>query len=79
VALAPFILAGFTTLALAGTAQLCDRHGLIELGDRAPDHSRVVELVHELVAGTAGERLDGLPLASVAVLIRSNVGRRAGP
>ena len=34
-ALAALTLAGFTTLALAGTAQLRDRHCLIELGDRA--------------------------------------------
>ena len=34
-ALAPFALADFTALALAGTAQLRDRHGLVELGDRA--------------------------------------------
>src|SRR5215831_10655766 len=35
VALAPFTLAYVPPLALAGTAQLGDRHGLVELGDRA--------------------------------------------
>jgi hypothetical protein len=34
-ALAPFTLAGFTALSLASTAQLGDRHRLVELGDRA--------------------------------------------
>jgi hypothetical protein len=45
VALASFALAGFTTLALAGTTKLCNRHGLVEFGDRA-EH-----LTHQLGRG----------------------------
>jgi hypothetical protein len=44
-ALAPFTLAGFTTLALAGTPQLGNRHCLVELGDRTQ------HLAHQLGRG----------------------------
>jgi hypothetical protein len=39
-------------------------------------HGRVVELANELVASAAGECLDRFTLATVAVLVRSDVGRR---
>jgi len=49
VALATFTLAGFTALALSRTAQLRDRHRLVELGDRAehlPDQGRRGDFPH---------------------------------
>src|SRR5262249_60703082 len=42
-------------------------------------YGRVVELPHQLVAGTAREGRNGFPLPAVAVLVGSNVGRRASP
>src|SRR5262244_3894487 len=42
-------------------------------------HGGVVELVHDLMPGAAGECLDGLPLSAVAVLVSSDFGGRTGP
>ena len=49
--LTPFTLSGLTTLALASTAQLCDRHCLVQLGDRG-EH-----LTHELGGGRVIDEL----------------------
>src|SRR5262249_40402320 len=41
-------------------------------------HSLIVELAHELEAGVPGKRLDCPALAFVAVLVRPEIGGRAG-
>jgi DNA-binding transcriptional LysR family regulator len=53
-ALAPFTFASFTALALASTAQLRNRHGLVELGDRA-EH-----LAHQLGRGRVVDERAGI-------------------
>jgi hypothetical protein len=56
-ALTPLTLAEFTALALADTAKLCDRHCVIEIGDRAK------HLAHQLGRGHVIDEELGLSAA----------------